>query len=345
MTSHGGASKPLALTMGEPGGVGGELTVKAWRALSATAPPSAPIRVFFAIDDPQRLAALGAPVKTIKRPDEAASVFGEALPVLALGETVAARPGEASPNTAAAVIRSIDLAVDFALRGEAAGVVTNPIQKSALMEAGFRFPGHTEYLGALTQNAPMPAGRLRGPVMMIAGPGLNTVPVTVHEPLGQAVRGLTQDAIIHAGIVTGEALHHDFGIAAPRLAVAGLNPHAGEGGALGDEDNRIIAPAIEALRNRGIDARGPLPADTLFHAEARARYDAALCMYHDQALIPVKTIAFHEAINVTLGLPIVRTSPDHGTALDIAGEGVARADSLVAAIRFAAGLARRRAPA
>jgi 4-hydroxythreonine-4-phosphate dehydrogenase len=339
MTTRAAASKPLALTMGEPGGVGGELTVKAWRALRDATPP----RVFFAIDDPDRLEALGAPVGVVASPGEAATVFADALPVLPVGKMAAATPGQASPKTAPAVIRSIDLAVEFALAGAAAGVVTNPIQKSALLSAGFQFAGHTEYLGALTQSAPMPGRRLRGPVMMIAGPGLKTVPVTVHEPLAEAVRALSVNAIVHAGIVTAEALALDFGIAAPRLAVSGLNPHAGESGALGREEGRIVAPAVEALRSRGIDARGPLPADTMFHPDARSGYDAALCMYHDQALIPVKTIAFHKAVNVTLGLPIIRTSPDHGTALDIAGKHVARADSLIAAIRFAALLARRRA--
>lgn len=330
--------KPLALTMGEPGGVGGELTAKAWRALSAADSP----RIFFAVDDPARLKALGVPVAAIDHPAEAAAVFARALPVLPLGMSVDARLGEASAKTAAAVIRSIDMAVAYALSGEAAGVVTNPIQKSALLASGFRFPGHTEYLGDLTQSAAMPSRRMRGPIMMIVGPGIKTTPVTVHEPLIEAARSLSTAAIVHAGIVIAEALASDFGVAAPRIAVAGLNPHAGEGGALGREDARIIAPAVAALVARGIDARGPLPADTMFHAEARAGYDAALCMYHDQALIPVKTIAFHKAINVTLGLPIVRTSPDHGTALDIAGKNLARPDSLIAAIRFAAGIAKRR---
>lgn len=337
MSSHSAAIRPLALTMGEPGGVGGELTVKAWRALCVASPQ----RVFFCIDDPARLEALGAPVAIIERPDDAAAVFPHALPVLPLGETVAAMIGGASPRTAGAVIKSIDMAVNLALSGEAAGVVTNPIHKAALIESGFRFPGHTDYLGALTQTAPMP-GRRRGPIMMIAGPRLRTVPVTVHESLVAAAQGLSTKAVIHAGIVTAEALTLDFGLVSPRLAVAGLNPHAGEGGALGDEDASIIAPAVAALAAAGIRAHGPLPADTMFHAEARALYDAALCMYHDQALIPVKTLSFHMAVNVTLGLPIVRTSPDHGTALDIAGKGVARPDSLIAAIRMAAAIARRR---
>lgn len=333
------ASAPLAITMGEPGGVGGELTVKAWRALAGGG------AAFFVIDDPERLAALGAPVAAVASPADAAAIFAEKLPVLDIGARISVMPGKADPATAPLVIASIEKAVALALAGEAAGVVTNPIQKSILIAAGFKFPGHTEFLGALTDQTPMPAGRRRGPVMMLSSPDLRTVPVTAHIPLARAAATLTSDAIIRAGVITAEALLNDFGIACPRLAIAGLNPHAGEEGALGREDAAIIAPAIEALREAGVDARGPLPADTMFHPRARALYDAALCMYHDQALIPIKTIAFDEAVNVTLGLPIIRTSPDHGTALDIAGKGVARPDSLIAAIRLAGELASRRAGA
>ncbi|MEE2692302.1 MAG: 4-hydroxythreonine-4-phosphate dehydrogenase PdxA [Pseudomonadota bacterium] len=340
MSSASAAPRPLALTMGEPGGVGGEIAAKAWKALRADGP------VFFIIDDPARLAALGAPVAEIGSPGKAAGVFPDALPVLPLGARVAAPPGVASPKTAKFVIESIRRAAELALGGEAAGVVTNPISKAALLADGFAFPGHTEYLGELTRLAPSPKGvSARGPVMMLAGPALRTVPVSVHEPLADAARRLSTQAIIHAATVTAEALLLDFGLARPRLAIAGLNPHAGEGGALGREDASVIAPAVEALRKAGVEARGPLPADTMFHEEARAQYDAAICMYHDQALIPVKTLAFHETVNVTLGLPIVRTSPDHGTALDIAGKGAARADSLIAAIRLAAEMAARRSRA
>ena len=336
MNAHSAA--PLALTMGEPGGVGGEIAAKAWRAIASSSLPD----VFFVVDDPKRIEFYSAPIAVIKHPSDAAAVFARALPVLPLGDRVKATPGRAVPETAGAVLKSIETAARLAIAGEVSGIVTNPIQKSALIAAGFRFPGHTEYLGDLTLAAPMPGRRLRGPVMMLAAPDLKTIPVTVHEPLVEAARTLSTNAIIHAGIVVAEALAADFGIVSPRLAVAGLNPHAGEAGALGGEEDRIITPAIKALVAYGIKARGPLPADTMFHPEARATYDAALCMYHDQALIPVKTLAFHEAINVTLGLPIVRTSPDHGTALDIAGKGLARADSLIAAIRFAADIARRR---
>lgn len=338
MTLTSAAPRPLALTMGEPGGVGGEIAIKAWKALRQYGP------VFFIIDDPARLHALGATVAEIASPSEAAKAFADALPVLPIGARVEARAGAADPKTARHVVESIRRAVAVALTGEAAGVVTNPISKAALLADGFPFPGHTEYLGDLTKDAPMPAGlSVRGPVMMLAGPSLRTVPVSVHESLAEAARRLSTEAIVHAATVTAQALALDFGVSRPRLAIAGLNPHAGEGGALGEEDGKIIAPAIDALHMAGVDAVGPLPADTMFHEEARARYDAAICMYHDQALIPVKTLAFHETVNVTLGLPIVRTSPDHGTALDIAGKGRARADSLIAAIKLAATIAARRA--
>lgn len=323
--------------MGEPGGVGGELTVKAWRALAGGGGS------FFVIDDAARLERLGADIARIASPAEAPGVFARRLPVLDIGAAIDAEAGRADPENAAHVIASIEKAVALAVSGEAGGVVTNPIQKSALIAAGFPFPGHTEFLGALTKDAPMPGARRRGPVMMLAGRDLRTVPVTVHLPLARAAATLTSGAIIEVGLVAAESLVHDFGIARPRLAVAGLNPHAGEAGALGAEDEAIIAPAVNALRGAGVNARGPLPADTMFHDEARASYDAALCMYHDQALIPIKTIAFHDAVNVTLGLPIIRTSPDHGTALDIAGKGLARPDSLIAALRLANQLAARRA--
>ncbi|MEX0645149.1 MAG: 4-hydroxythreonine-4-phosphate dehydrogenase PdxA [Parvularculaceae bacterium] len=332
---------PLALTMGEPGGVGGEIAIKAWRALQGDGP------CFFMIDDPSRLESLGAQVGVIDQPAAARDHFSHRLPVLPLGVRIAATPGKADKATAPHVIASIRRSVELALSGAVSGVVTNPIQKASLLAAGFEFPGHTEFLGALTKAAPMSAGpqgaRRRGPVMMIAGPSLKTVPVTIHASLTDAIRMLTTDMIVHAATVAAESLVSDFGIARPRLAVAGLNPHAGEGGKIGTEDRDIVAPAVAQLKAAGIDAVGPLPADTMFHAEARARYDAAICIYHDQALIPAKTLAFHEAVNVTLGLPIIRTSPDHGTALDIAGKGIARADSLIAAIRLAADMAEKRA--
>lgn len=330
-----GNSAPLALTMGEPGGVAPEITEKAWKALRETGP------AFFVIADP----ALYNSVETslISRPDQASAAFADALPIIALSEHVAAQTRSASPHNAAGVIESIERAVGYVLSGDADGVVTNPIQKSALLASGFSFAGHTEFLDALTRDAPMPARKTaRGAVMMIAGPQLRSVPVTIHQSVTDAVKTLRPDLIVRTALITAEALRDDFAITAPRLAISGLNPHAGEDGALGAEDALIIAPAIDELRAMGLNVRGPLPADTMFHDDARATYDAALCMLHDQALIPAKTLAFHEGVNVTLGLPIVRTSPDHGTALEIAGTGAARADSLIAAIRLAGDIAARR---
>lgn len=326
------AEIPLAVTMGEPAGVGGELTLQAWRRRRAEGP------AFFVIDDPERLSALAAglgwdvPVVVIADPAQTAAVFPGALPVLPIGRSVQAVPGRPDPANGAAVIASIDQAVAFARSGAAGAVVTNPIQKSALYAAGFRHPGHTEYLAAL-------AGLTEEPVMMLAGGGLRVVLATIHLSLRDALAALNADSIVHVGRATAQALRQDFAIAAPRLAVAALNPHAGEGGSMGDEEIRIIAPAVAALRALGVDAEGPAPADTLFHAAARARYDAVVCMHHDQGLIPLKTIAFDSGVNVTLGLPFVRTSPDHGTALDIAGKGVANPASLLAAMDMAADMA------
>lgn len=340
-----GGTPPIAVTMGEPAGIGGEIALKAWLA-RASAPRAGtskePLPPFYLLDDPDRLAALAralgwpVPVRPIAAPQEAAGIFAEALPVLPLGIAPRARPGRPDPADAPAILGAIERAVAAVQGGRAAAVVTNPIHKENLYRAGFRHPGHTEYLAEL-------AGTGEAPVMMLASRELRVVPVTIHLPLRQAAESLSAAAIVHAGRVTAAALRTDFGLAAPRLAVAGLNPHAGEGGGLGREDGEIIAPAIAELRADGIDARGPLPADTMFHAEARQDYDAALCMYHDQALIPLKTIDFWGGVNVTLGLPFVRASPDHGTALAIAGRGLARADSLIAALRLAADMARRRA--
>jgi 4-hydroxythreonine-4-phosphate dehydrogenase len=319
--------------MGEPAGIGGEIALQAWRQRR-----EAGLAPFFLLDDPERLNRLAAtlgwpvPVRPIDRPAEAAGIFGEALPVLPLDTSVAARPGRLDPANAEAVLQAIRRAVALSLAGEAAAVVTNPIHKQVLMEAGFSHPGHTEFLAELA-----PGGAT--PVMMLACPQLRVVPVTVHLPLAEVPRRLTTALIVESGEITAAALRRYFGLAAPRLALAGLNPHAGEGGKLGREDAAVVAPAVERLQAAGIAAAGPLPADTLFHAEARARYDAALCMYHDQALIPIKTLDFDGGVNVTLGLPFIRTSPDHGTALDIAGSGRASPRSLIAALRLAAEMA------
>ncbi len=316
----------LALTMGDPAGIGGELTVQAWRALRGSGP------AFAAIDDPARLH--GVPVRVVGSMAEAAGVFAEALPVLPI--ELAAPPVLGRPDgaNAAATIASIERAVRLAQAHEATAVVTNPISKAVLYGAGFLHPGHTEFLAALTGCA--------HPVMMLANDFLRVVPVTVHVGLRTALDSLATDTIIAASRIAATALRTLFGIAAPRLAMAGLNPHAGEGGAMGDEEARLIAPAIAALRAEGIAVTGPHPPDTMFTPAARAGYDAAVCMYHDQALIPLKTLDMASGVNITLGLPIIRTSPDHGTAFDIAGQGRADPASLIAALRLAATLAERR---
>lgn len=329
---------PVAVTMGEPAGIGGELILKAWARRAADRLPG-----FFAVDDPDRLRAIASdlgldvPIEAVGSGDEARTVFASALPVLPLDEPLAPAviPGAANAAHAEWVLESIERAVQCVAEGQAAAVVTNPIQKQSLYAAGFSYPGHTEYLAALT-------GSSGAPVMMLVSPRLRVVPVTIHLPLAEVAAQLSSAAIIHAGRTVRAALTADFGIASPRLAVAALNPHAGEGGTLGRQEIEVIAPAIETLAGEGIRASGPYPADTLFHADARARFDAVLCMYHDQALIPLKTLDFDSGVNCTLGLPIVRTSPDHGTALDIAGRGVASPTSLVSAIRLAAECAHRR---
>lgn len=327
---------PLALTMGEPAGVGGEIALRAWAAHRGTLP------AFFLIDDAARLAeiarrfAIPCPIAPIAAPEEAFDAFPRALPVLAPRVPLKAAPvlGAPSPATADAVVGAIDQAVALVRAGAARGMVTNPIQKATLQGTGFAFPGHTEYLGHLAGGA--------DPVMMLLIEGLKVVPVTVHVAIRDVAAALTADAIVHCGRVTAAALARDFGIARPRLAVAALNPHAGEKGRMGGEEQSVIAPAVARLQDAGIDARGPAPADTLFHAAARTGYDAALCMYHDQALIPLKTLDFAGGVNMTLGLPFVRTSPDHGTACDIAPLGKADPSSLAAALRAAGAAAARR---
>jgi 4-hydroxythreonine-4-phosphate dehydrogenase len=331
------SAAPLAITLGDPAGVGPEIVAAAWRALKDTGPD------FFAVGDARTLAAAGAATAIIADATEAQGAFAQALPVLDMPLATLPTPGRPSAEAAACVVRWIEAAVQLALDGAAAGVVTAPIAKATLYEAGFAYPGHTEFIGELTKAAPMAGAR--GPVMMLAAGDLRAALVTVHEPLARVPGLVTEARIVGAGTVVAEALARDFGIGRPRIAVAGLNPHAGEGGALGREDLEVVGPAVEALRKAGIEARGPLPADSMFHADARRTYDAALCLYHDQALIPVKMLDFWGGVNLTLGLPIVRTSPDHGTAFDIAGKGVPRPDSLIAAIRLAAEIAaRRRAP-
>lgn len=321
--------------MGEPAGIGGEITIRAWASRQAGVP------AFFAIDDAARLeqVAVGlgvhVPIERIDDPGSAPAVYPNALPVLHMPLPRHPAPGSPDPANAAAVIRSIELAVQLAAEGKVGALVTNPIHKKALYDSGFTFPGHTEFLAHL-------AGLKQPPVMMLASPQLKVVPVTIHMALKDAIAGLDTNAIVHTAIVTHKALVHDFAIDTPRLAIAGLNPHAGEDGALGDEEQRIIIPAVSQLRAIGLAVQGPAPPDSLFSALSRQHYDAAICMYHDQALIPLKALDFDGGVNITLGLPFIRTSPDHGTAFDIAGTGLAQADSLIAAIRMAGEIARRR---
>ncbi|WP_239988765.1 4-hydroxythreonine-4-phosphate dehydrogenase PdxA [Paramagnetospirillum kuznetsovii] len=323
--------------MGEPAGIGGEISLMAWLARTESSPP------FLLIDDPHRLRSLAerlnlaVPVQEIQSVGEAVPVFHRALPVLRLDLPRPVEPGHPHRDNVAAVQASIARAVDLARSGETGAVVTNPIHKKVMQDGGFAFPGHTEFLASL---AGEPSLR---EVMMLACTGLRVVPVSIHVSLAEAVRGLTRGDIVEVGRVTAAALQRDFGIASPRLAVAGLNPHAGEGGAMGREDLEIVGPAVEDLRRAGIDAVGPLPADTMFHARARQGYDAALCMYHDQALIPIKTVDFDHGVNITLGLPFVRTSPDHGTAFELAGTGTASPESLMAAMVMAGEIAANRA--
>jgi 4-hydroxythreonine-4-phosphate dehydrogenase len=327
---------PLALTIGEPAGIGADLTLLLWRRRAELDLPA-----FYLIGETdflkRRARALGIDVPmTEVAPAQAAAAFARALPVVPLGLPVTAAPGKPDATSAPAAIASIRRAVDDVMAGEASAVVTNPIAKSVLTRAGFADPGHTEFLGRLAQRA---TGKPVTPVMLLWSPELAVVPVTIHMPLRQVFSVLSTALIVETGRIVARDLKARFKIAQPRLVVAGLNPHAGEDGTLGGEEAEIIAPAVAQLQAEGIDAVGPLPADTMFHAAARARYDVALCMYHDQALIPIKTIAFDHGVNVTLGLPFVRTSPDHGTAFDLAGTGKANPSSLAAALKLAARLA------
>lgn len=327
--------RPLALTMGDPAGIGGELTLRAWLACRGQG------CAFVALDDPNRLISLArtlgldVPVIIVPSVDTVAGLFPSALPVLRIPLKVTPIPGQPDAANAPSILASIEHAAGLALRGAVGGMVTNPINKAALYGAGFAYPGHTEFLAALT-------GATGNQIMMLASPLLRVVPVTVHASLRNSIAMLTADMIVAAARTTHAALRRDFGIVAPRLAIAGLNPHAGEQGALGEEETTIIGPAMARLRAEGIEVSGPWPPDTMFTAAARSRYDVAICMYHDQALIPLKTLDMHHGVNVTLGLPIVRTSPDHGTAYDIAGKGIADPASLIAAIELAAQLAERR---
>ena len=329
---------PLALTLGEPAGIGPDITFAAWRRRAELG-----LAPFYLLADPAfvaRRAERIAPDVTIAvvEPQAAGAAFETALPVVDIGVTVSAEPGHPDRSSAPAALTAIRRAVADISTGVASAIVTNPIAKNVLYRSGFAEPGHTEYLGKLVEEA---TGVAVQPVMMLWSPELAVVPVTIHLALKDVVARLTTDLIVETGRIVARDLRDRFDIARPRLAIAGLNPHAGEDGALGDEDQTVVRPAVERLRSEGINARGPLPADSLFHEAARASYDVALAMYHDQALIPIKTLAFDHAVNVTLGLPFVRTSPDHGTAFDIAGTGRADPASLIAALQLAARLSSR----
>ena len=319
--------RPLVVSMGDPAGIGPEIIGGAWKAL-CTAGPS-----FAVIGDAGVLHSLGFQVQAIEHVSQAEEVFPGALPVLHSPVGVEVTPGAPSPGAAKAIIAWIRQATQLCLEGKASGLVTAPIAKASLYSEGFPYPGHTEYIGALTADAEFEGER--GPVMMLAVQGLRTTLATIHKPLADVPGAITRDLIVHTGLVTDQALKRDFAISSPHIAVAGLNPHAGESGSIGRQELDIIGPAIAELQGLGVRATGPYPADSLFTSDHRQRYDAAICMYHDQALIPVKMLDFWGGVNVSLGLPIVRTSPDHGTGFDIAGTGRARPDSLIAAIHMA----------
>jgi len=331
-------NRPLAVSLGDPAGIGPEIVFKAWSALRHSGPS------FVVVGDLRQVAAgsggTAGLVRQVSAAEDANRVFGQAVPVIDIPLLEPVVAGNPSPRAAKAVIAWIETAVGLALSGAVGGVVTAPIAKESLYGAGFPFPGHTEFLGELTLAHRYDGAR--GPIMMLAAPGLRVSLVTVHKPLAEVPAALSVEKIVNAGLVTAQALRRDFGIDRPRLAVAGLNPHAGENGTIGREEVQIVGPAVRALRDLGVEASGPSPADSLFHEAARAKYDAVLCLYHDQALIPVKMLDFWGGVNITLGLPIVRTSPDHGTAFDIAGRGLARPDSMIAAIRMAKEIADRR---
>jgi 4-hydroxythreonine-4-phosphate dehydrogenase len=333
--------RPLALTLGEPAGIGPDITFAAWRRrIELNLAP------FYLLADPdfiercaQRIAP-DVPIAVVE-PAAAATSFASALPVVDIGVPVSAQPGHPDRSSAPAALAAIRRAVADVNAGTASAIVTNPVAKNVLYRSGFAEPGHTEFLAKLAEESTGVAAR---PVMMLWSPELAVVPVTIHLPLKDVVASLSSELVVETGRIVARDLRDRFGIARPRLAVAGLNPHAGEDGTLGDEDLTVVRPAVERLEAEGIDARGPLPADSLFHRSARATYDVALAMYHDQALIPIKTLAFDHAVNVTLGLPFVRTSPDHGTAFDIAGTGRADPTSLIAALQLATRLSSRAQP-
>ncbi len=316
---------PLAVALGDPSGIGPEIISKAWAARDTAGLPP-----FFAVGDVRAVEAIwGGPVERIENPREAAALFGRALPVMQVEDAGDIVPGEPNFEGARCALSALELATGITRSGAARALVTGPVSKAQLYSIGFTHPGQTEFIaercGVAKDNT----------VMMLAGPSLKVVPVTTHIPLAEVSAALSIETIVAKARATARGLEKNFGICNPRLAVCGLNPHAGEGGALGREEIEIILPAIEQLRTEGIDASGPFAPDAMFHARARATYDAAICMYHDQALIPLKTLHFDEGVNMTLGLPIVRTAPDHGTAFNIAGQNKADPGAMIAALRLA----------
>ena len=321
-----------ALTLGEPSGIAPDITIETWLArTNGAVPPFLFVGPSSVLED--RAARMGKQITTVKSdPQMARQNFRDAIPCLADDWTGNVEPGQPNARNAAEVIKSIDRSVALVRSGQCSSVVTNPIQKESLAAFGFAHRGHTEFLGELALSV---FGVTCKPVMMLAASDLRTVPITVHVSLREAISSLSSEMIVETGLIVASDLSRYFGIDRPRLVVAGLNPHAGEGGLMGEEEQQIVEPAVRQLIAQGVDARGPMSADTMFHGSARRTYDAALCMYHDQALIPVKTLAFETAVNVTLGLPFIRTSPDHGTALDIVGSGKASASSLIAALQMA----------
>lgn len=325
---------PLVVSLGDPCGIGPEIVAAAWATVRHDRGLA-----FCVVGDAGVMADQGVPVGVIAHPSEAPGVFGVALPVIA--HPLAVRPVAGQPNPAHAphIIDWIKSGVGYCRYGSARGLVTAPIAKSVLYASGFSFPGHTEYLAELCRHGDAPAPM---PVMMLAAKDLRVVLATIHTPLAQVAARLSGEDVAQLTRITHAALIRDFNIDAPRLVMAGLNPHAGEDGAIGREEIDVLAPLVASLQAEGIDIRGPYPADSLFHDEARQGYDAAVCMYHDQGLIPLKTLDFWGGVNITLGLPIVRTSPDHGTGFGIAGQGVARADSFINALRMADTISRNR---
>ena len=324
---------PLAVALGDPAGIGPEIVAAAWATRRARNLPP-----FFAIGDLRSIKAVSdVPIVVLGAPGDAAAMYPHALPLVQVDDPGEIVPGCPNLPGARCALDSLELAVGLCRAGTASGIVTGPVSKAQLYAIGFTYPGQTEFIA---ERCGVAAGNV---AMMLAGPTLRTVPVTIHTALAQVPAVLTTELIVSRCRVVARGLQRDFGIAAPRLAVAGLNPHAGENGTLGRQEIEVIAPAVELLRGEGIDIVGPLSADAMFHPRARAAYDAAICMYHDQALIPLKTIHFDDGVNVTLGLPIVRTSPDHGTAFGIAGQGLASADAMIAAIALAGEAAVRRA--